>query len=1135
MTTSPTRLLNASAFAVIVAAGILAFSAPSSFSQQQVSRLVAPINERVMVTLNGNVRPDVAHAPDLGPVEDGKPMRLMLLLEPTAAQKADLENLLANQQNPDAAEYHKWLTPTEFGARFGASHEDIAKVTSWLQSHGFQVHGSANNARMIDFSANAGQVREAFHTQLHYVNVEGGKYSALLQDPQIPAALAPVVAGIHGLNQIPLRPSHTAARPASWNKETHKWQIANPATAKKALPAVDLSNGDLDVAPQDLYTIYNVNPVFAGGNLAETATVAVIEESDMEYGTVDPSTGAASGGDVAAFRSLFGVPGTLNMFVLNGFGADTCSDPGIDPSGTGEDFEASLDAEWANATAPSANLIFMSCSPADDGVGYSLFALIDNNLSDVMSMSYVSSELGFSSSNYAYLDSLYEEAAAQGQTIVIAAGDAGSDVEDQDTVGTATAGINVSALSASPLVTSAGGTDFQDAYDYFLGGAPQSYYWSSTNSPSNGSALGYVPEMAWNNSCASSILSEDAGLYFLGEPFTGAEFCDFAGAYGLYEFVEAAVVGGSGGISTNYAVPTWQTGLSGYSNAKRSQPDISGFAANGFWGHALVACDSNPNLDGGGGDCVNGVLEAGGTSFVAPYTAGVFGLLDTAAGARQGNLNPALYALAKTQFNSSATKTACYANGQATNVGITTNLPAPTCIFNDVTTGNNDVPCSALALDCYIDSGAPDGMLSLNGTKSLSVAYNSKPGFDQVTGLGSLNVANLITGMSGVSLTMQTLTFSPKGGIFTGPLTVGITDSVWGATIYYTTDGTAPTTGSAIFNSASPISVTQDTTIRALGVARGYMNMMSTADYKLQVAEPTFSLAAGTFDAPQSVTISDSSGGGCSGGGTCGLSVARPELVPAITIWYTTDGTPPVPGAGTAVPYSGTAIAINQTTTLKAVAALANWTTSKVASANYKLEVPTPTFSEKSGTYTSTQSVSISDTNAGATIWYTTDNSTPIVGISSWIASGGSISITQTTTLKVIAAITGWTNSYMATAMYTLKVPTPTINPVAGTYHAPQSVSLSDSFGGGGGGGCGGSGSCGEVISRPETEAPTITIWYTTDGTPPIPGTSTQYTGPITVSTTETIKAIAAFTGWSNSMMISAKYTIDLPPPPATK
>jgi len=1017
MTTLLARLLNAGAFAVILAAGILALSAPSAFSQQQLSGLVAPINERALVALTGNVRPDVAHAPDLGPVEDGKPMRLMLLLQPTPAQQADLENLIANQQEPGAPEYHKWLTPAEFGARFGASHEDIAKATSWLQSHGFQVRGAANNARMIDFSATAGQVREAFHTQLHYVNVEGGKYPALLQDPQIPVALAPVVAGIHGLNQIPLRPSHTAPRQAFWDKETHKWHIANPTAAKKASPAVDLSNGDLDVAPQDLYTIYNINPVFAANNLAANVTVAVVEESDMEYGTVDPSTGAATGGDVAAFRSLFGVPGTLNMFVFNGYGADTCSDPGIDPNGIGEDFEASLDAEWANATAPSANLVFMSCSPADGGIGYSLFALIDNNLSDVMSLSYVSSELGFDSSDYGELNLLYEEAATQGQTIVISAGDAGSDVADQDTAGTATNGINVSGLSASPLVTSAGGTDFQDYYDELFGGAPQSFYWSSTNSPTLGSALGYVPETAWNDSCASSITGVVFGLFFYGEPLTGAETC----ATGYPSLIIGDVVGGSGGISTNYAAPSWQTGLSGYSNPMRSQPDIAGFAANGLWGHALVACDSNPNFEGGSGDCLSSVIEAGGTSFVAPYTAGIFGLLDYAAGSRQGVLNPALYALAKTQFNSSATKTACYANGQSNNIGITTNLPAVTCIFNDVTTSNNDVPCASGSTSCFVDHGASYGMLSLNGSKSLKVAYNSEPGFDQVTGLGSLNVANLITGMGGVSLTAQTLTFTPTAGTYTAPQQVTISDSLTGATIYYTTDGTAPNTSSTIYTSSSPpISVTQDMTIRALGVKRGYTNAMVTGVYKLQVATPTISLASGTYHATQSINLSDTAGNS--------------------TIWYTTDGTTPVPNEGTAVQYNGAAITVNRTTTIKAV-----------------------------------------------------------------------------------AAVLGWTNSKVATATYTLKVPTPTFNPTAGTYTAPQSVYINSSSGGGG---CGAP-SCGLVVFRPAVASVGVAIYYTTDGTTPIPGTSNQYTGtPIAVNSTTTIKVIATMTGWANSSVATAKYTI---------
>src|SRR6202167_1401131 len=201
------------------------------------SRLVAPIDERVLVTLKGNVRADVAHAPDLGAVEDAKPLHLFLLLQRSPAQQADLDNLVARQQQKGAPEYHKWLTPAQFGARFGASPQDIAKLSKWLQSHGFQIRSVLNNASMIDFAATAGQVRQAFHTQLHYVGVQGGKYPALIRDPQIPAALAPVVAGIKGLNRIPPLPSHTAPRQASWDADKHVWHKVNPGPADAVSPA----------------------------------------------------------------------------------------------------------------------------------------------------------------------------------------------------------------------------------------------------------------------------------------------------------------------------------------------------------------------------------------------------------------------------------------------------------------------------------------------------------------------------------------------------------------------------------------------------------------------------------------------------------------------------------------------------------------------------------------------------------------------------------------------------------------------------------------------------------------------------------------------------------------------------------
>ncbi len=724
---------------LIGVAGLLLCIAPVVESQETEtrstapSRLVSPIDEHSLVTLKGNVRRDIATAPDLGPVEDDMQLNFFLLLQRSPAQQAGLDNLLARQQQPTAPEYHKWLTPKEFGARFGASPEDIAKLSRWLESHGFQVRSVLNNASTIDFAGTAGQVREAFHTELHYFNIRGGKHAANVRDPQIPAALAPVVAGIKGLNRVPPLTNHSRVRQSAWDADAHRWHPVGPVVEYPASPADNTGGGYYLVTPQDLYTIYDINPTFSGGELAAKATVAVIEESDIEFGTVGAG-GVATGGDVATFRTLFGVPGTLNMHVYHGYGTVACNAPGIDPDNIGEDEEASLDAEWINATAPSANEIFMSCDQSpDNGIFSSMAALIDNNLSDAMSLSYGESELDYVASDYMAQDTLYAQAAMQGQSIFISAGDSGSDTADQDTSGTATSGINVSAFAA-PTVTVAGGTDFSDLYDAYDGGPAQTTYWGNSNNAYYADALSYVPETAWNNSCASSILAAFYG-------YAGADLCAAEDVYN-----DGTVIGGGGGISTHYTVPAWQTGISGYSGSYHSLPDIAGFAANGFWGHYLIFCDSNP-VDASSSGCTSASNfgGAGGTSFVAPYTAGVAGLLVDYTGSRQGLLNPALYALAKAQFTAPATATACYSNGQTSNAGVTTGLPASTCIFNDVTTSNNDVPCESGSTSCYTDAGQNYGMLSLTGSSSLSVAFASAAGFDQATGIGSVNVQNLLT------------------------------------------------------------------------------------------------------------------------------------------------------------------------------------------------------------------------------------------------------------------------------------------------------------------------------------------------------------------------------------------------------
>ena len=347
--------------------------------------------------------------------------------------------------------------------------------------------------------------------------------------------------------------------------------------------------------------------------------------------------------------------------------------------------------------------------------------------------------------------------------------------------------------------------------------------------------------------------------------------------------------------------------------------------------------------------------------------------------------------------------------------------------------------------------------------------------------------------LSGTSISdvTPTPTFSPLAGTYTSPQSVTILDSNSGAIIYYTTDGSNPTTSSAVFNSSNPIVVSDDTTIKAMAVASGLKNSsVAAGTFNIRLATPTFSPLAGTYYSPQQVSISDSA--------------------TSAAIWYTTDGTTPVPGQGTAVQFTGTPIMVNVNTTIKAVAALTNFTTSSMASATYTLKVATPTFSPLMGTYYTTQSVTISDTTPNSVIWYTTDGTTPVPGEGNAVKfTGTPIAINLNTTVKAVAAVSGWTNSNAASAAYSLKVATPTVSPKAGTYLTAQSVTISDT-------------------------ASNSVIWYTTDGTTPVPGegTAVQFTGtPIAVTKNTTIKAVAAVAGWTTSSPASAAYMLKVATP----
>jgi hypothetical protein len=329
--------------------------------------------------------------------------------------------------------------------------------------------------------------------------------------------------------------------------------------------------------------------------------------------------------------------------------------------------------------------------------------------------------------------------------------------------------------------------------------------------------------------------------------------------------------------------------------------------------------------------------------------------------------------------------------------------------------------------------------------------------------------------------TAATPAISPTAGTFTSTQSVTITDSTAGAAIYYTTNGTTPTATSTLYSGAISVSATE--TIEAIAVAAGFTNSaVASVSYTINLpaaAAPTFSPAVGTYTSAQNVTITDNTAGA--------------------VIYYTTNGTTPT-AASTL--YAG-AISVSSTETIEAIAIAPGFANSIVSTAAYTINLPaaTPVISPAAGTYTSTQSVTITDGTAGATIYYTTNGTTPTASSTVY---GGAISVASSETIEAIAVANGFSNSAVASASYTINLPaaTPVMSPVAGTYTSAQSVTITDATTG-------------------------AAIYYTTNGTTPT-ASSTLYSGTISVSSTETIEAIAIAGGFSNSAVASATYTISL-------
>jgi pseudomonalisin len=250
-----------------VVAFLLTYGLSSSMvAQTPANRVIGEIDENKVTTLLGNVHPMARAEFDRGSVSAETPLQhLVFQLLPSQAQQKALNDLVEAQHDPESPLFHHWLTPAEFGSRFGASQQDLARIATWLTEQGFAVDEIPAGNGLVIFSGNAGQVEDTFHTQIHRYMVDGVSHIANTQDPQVPSALAAVVGGIVSLHDF-----------------RHESQIRS-RTALGALPRYSAGSTHY-LLPADWATIYDVNPLYKAGTTGTGSSIAIVGRSNYSNG-----------------------------------------------------------------------------------------------------------------------------------------------------------------------------------------------------------------------------------------------------------------------------------------------------------------------------------------------------------------------------------------------------------------------------------------------------------------------------------------------------------------------------------------------------------------------------------------------------------------------------------------------------------------------------------------------------------------------------------------------------------------------------------------------------------------------------------------------------------------------------------
>ncbi len=661
---------------------------------------------------------------DAGRVDPSTKLNYVTLLTaPTSAQQRAMRKLLADQQNPKSASYHKWLTPEEYADQFGLSPNDVNKITSWLKSQGFTVLSVARGRNWVTFSGNAAQIESALHTELHKYRIGDEMHFANSKSPSVPTALAGIVSSFRGLNDFRMKPM-TAGKPQS--RLHHDYYDAHFNTNF--------------IAPGDISTIYDLSPLYTAGIDGTGQTLAVAGQTDIYLA------------DITNFRSGFNLP-AISGCTVDGNGILTACDStnlqyvllGTDPGAPspGDLGETDLDLEWSGAVAKNAQIIYVN-GQTPGGVGDAFYYAIDQNLAPVISLSYGICE-AFEASNgdFAPDEAELQKANSQGITFLNSSGDVGAAAcdgftnPDTDPPNLAVYGLQVSYPASSPEVTGVGGSalSYND-----LSGAP---FWTTTNGSDGNSALSYIPEQAWNDTFEfSAFCTANPSNSFC----TGAGITDAASAQAALGIgaggggtSNCVALNGSGDCTVGFSRPSWQT-VTIPNTTTRLVPDVSLLATPNFPGYIFCTALSEIGGSGSTSSCANGIQDAidtnesliGGTSVSTPVFAGMVVLLNQyLAGSPSpglGNINPTLYSLAASSPSA----------------------------FHPVLTGNNIVYCLP---------GTPNfPPVSLQCPNSgnigfVATTFDSTNNYNPVTGLGSVDLNNLAIAWAG-SRTAATMTIS---------------------------------------------------------------------------------------------------------------------------------------------------------------------------------------------------------------------------------------------------------------------------------------------------------------------------------------------------------------------------------------